>query len=262
MSGDVAIVTGAGSGIGRATCVELVRRGLRVLAVGRDGAKLAETTRLCAGEGGGSGCEVLSVDVSRYEGVVAMVGRAAAMGRVAALVNNAGLGLVRTIEESTPEVIDETMRINAMSPAWAIREVWPLFKGEFARDPGFRGVVVNVTSMATVDPFPGFFAYAASKAAANLLIASTAKEGAAIGVRAFAVAPGAVETPMLRAAFDEKFVPREATLEPEEVARVIGACVCGERDRFTGRVIHVVPEAARGWFREWRAGHQWVVEGE
>jgi NAD(P)-dependent dehydrogenase (short-subunit alcohol dehydrogenase family) len=257
MSGDVAIVTGAGSGIGRATCVELVRRGLRLLAVGRDLQKLRETARLC-----GASCEVLAVDVSRVNGVLAMVARACAMGRVAALVNNAGVGLVRTIEESTPEVIDETMRINAMSPAWAIHELWPMFRRAFEADRSFRGAVVNVTSMATVDPFPGFFAYAASKAAANLLIASAAKEGAAIGVRAFAVAPGAVETPMLRAAFDESVVPREAALEPGAVARVIGACVGGERDGFNGRVIHVVPEAARGWFAQWRREHAWVVEGE
>lgn len=253
--GDVAIVTGGGSGIGRATCVELARRGLRVLAVGRDGAKLDGTARLC-------GCQTLSADVSRVEGVAAMVERGVAMGRVSVLVNNAGVGLVRSIAETTPGVVEETMRINAMSPAWAIHAVWGVFEREFARDAGFRGVVVNVTSMATVDPFPGFFAYAASKAAANLLIASAAKEGAKIGVRAFAVAPGAVETDMLRSAFDETVVPRGEALEPEDVARVIGTCVGGERDGFNGRVIHVVPEAARAWFAQWRRENPWVVEGE
>jgi NAD(P)-dependent dehydrogenase (short-subunit alcohol dehydrogenase family) len=114
---------------------------------------------------------------------------------------------------------------------------------------------VNVSSIATVDPFPGFFAYAASKAALNLMTASAAKEGANVGIRAFAVAPGAVETPMLRASFDAKAVPPEACLEPESVARVIVACATGLRDADSGRVIPVVPEAARQWLHGWYDAH-------
>ena len=99
--------------------------------------------------------------------------------------------------------------------------------------------MVNVSSMATQDPFPGFFAYAASKAALNLMARSCATEGREHGIRAFAVAPGAVETDMLRAAFGEDVIPREQTLDPDTVARVIVECVTGERDAQNGDTIPV-----------------------
>jgi NAD(P)-dependent dehydrogenase (short-subunit alcohol dehydrogenase family) len=100
--------------------------------------------------------------------------------------------------------------------------------------------IVNVSSVASIDPFPTLTPYGASKAALNTLTRGCANEGAAVGIKAFAVAPGAVETEMLRAIFSEEQVPRSATLHPEQVAEVVVACAVGARDEENGGVVVVV----------------------
>jgi NAD(P)-dependent dehydrogenase (short-subunit alcohol dehydrogenase family) len=93
--------------------------------------------------------------------------------------------------------------------------------------------------MATTDPFPGFFIYAAAKAGVNLMAKSCAKEGREFGIRAFSVAPGAVETPMLRALFSEVQLPPEKCLSPDDVAKVVVECIAGERDTQNGETIFI-----------------------
>jgi NAD(P)-dependent dehydrogenase (short-subunit alcohol dehydrogenase family) len=96
-----------------------------------------------------------------------------------------------------------------------------------------------VSTLGTTDPFPGFFAYAASKSAVDSFARSIRAEGKAIGVKAFAVNPGCVETEILRRNFPEKVIPREKALPPEAVAEVIVACACGDRDADNGNAIVV-----------------------
>jgi NAD(P)-dependent dehydrogenase (short-subunit alcohol dehydrogenase family) len=261
----VAIITGAGSGIGRATAIELARDGFDLLLAGRTEASLRTTAELVANEanrassmraGVGRPLRVLVHvdDLSTPGGNLAMIeacGRE--LGRLDALINNAGQAEIAPIERSTPKLIDRIFRINALGPAYAIHYAWPALLTS-ARS-GRRPAIVNISSIATVDPLPGFFAYAASKAALNLLTQSTAKEGADLGVRAFCVAPGAVETPMLRSAFDESKVPRNQALAPEVVARVIAQCLRGEHDTHVGRAIPVLPESAKGWYQTWVRDH-------
>jgi NAD(P)-dependent dehydrogenase (short-subunit alcohol dehydrogenase family) len=86
----------------------------------------------------------------------------------------------------------------------------------------------------------GFFAYAGAKAAVNLQALCAAREGAAHNIRAFAIAPGAVETAMLRAIITEEELPREVTLPPEAIARMILECIDGRRDAENGGVIRVM----------------------
>jgi NAD(P)-dependent dehydrogenase (short-subunit alcohol dehydrogenase family) len=98
-------------------------------------------------------------------------------------------------------------------------------------------VIVNVSSLAARDPFPGFFAYGAAKAGLNLLGLSLARQGASIGVRVCTVAPGAVETPLFRSLMTPEQFPTENTLSPEDVARVIGQCATGDLRFTSGEVI-------------------------
>ena len=93
------------------------------------------------------------------------------------------------------------------------RAVWPLMKAQGG------GVIINMSSMAAVDPFPGFAVYGASKAWVNLFSQATASEGKPHGIRVFSVAPGAVETGLMRASFPD--FPADKTLAPDEVAAVI-----------------------------------------
>lgn len=241
MNGQVALITGGGSGIGRAVACALAGAGWSVAIVGRRGEALAETASLT---GAAERVLTLALDVSKSAAAAEAVARTVErFGRLDALINNAGSAPLATIDKTTPEMLQACFAVNALAPGYVIAAAWGVFKRQAeeakARGESPRATVVNVSSMATRDPFAGFFAYAAAKASVNLMAQSCAKEGRAIGVRGFAVAPGAVETPMLRSNFPEKMIPRAKALAPEDVARVIAACVLGERDAENGQVIWV-----------------------
>jgi NAD(P)-dependent dehydrogenase (short-subunit alcohol dehydrogenase family) len=93
-----------------------------------------------------------------------------------------------------------------------------------------------------VDPFAGFFAYAAAKASVNLFARSCAKEGRTLGIKAFAIAPGAVETRMLRAIFPESALPPDKAMPPEKIAGIMLECIDGKRDAENGTTILVSGE--------------------
>ncbi len=234
--GPVAIVTGAGTGIGLALCQRLATRGYRLVLAGRRREPLESAAAALNTES-----LIHIADMGKPDDAQAVVDAAAeAFGRLDALVNNAGGGPLAPIDEHTPDMIRQTLETNTLGPAVAIARAWPIFIRQGA------GCIVNVSSRASVDPFPGFFAYAASKAGVNLLAKSAASEGAAHGIRAFAVAPGAVETPLLRALFDEATIPRNQTMAPDTVAAVIEACVIGDHDDKSGETIHVSAESPEG----------------
>lgn len=234
----VALVTGAGSGIGRATARALAARGYRCSLIGRTEATLRET-------GAGLGAEgedwtLVAADLSTEAGVSAAAGGTLeAFGRLDALVNNAGWSPLRPIGACSYGQIREIFDVNAVGPLALIAACW----GAFERQRS--GCVVNVSTYSTIDPFPGLGVYGAAKAALNLIVRGIMNETSAWGevrpgvpaMRAFAVAPGAVETPLLRSLFPESSLPRERTLEPEAVAEVIVECVVGERDRQVGETI-------------------------
>jgi NAD(P)-dependent dehydrogenase (short-subunit alcohol dehydrogenase family) len=233
----VAIVTGAGSGVGRATAVMLGARAWAVALVGRRREPLEETAELVGGE-----TLILVADVATDEGARSVVrDTVAAFGRLDAIVNNAAAGPSKPVERFTWAELEALYRVNAIGPEITIAEAWPTFAAQHA-ETGSTARVVNVSSMATIDPFPGLTPYAATKAALNLLTKGCANEGAAVGVKAFAVAPGATETAMLRAIISEDLLPAARTLTPEQVAAVIVACIAGERDDENGSVI-LVPSA-------------------
>ncbi|MEQ8850760.1 MAG: SDR family oxidoreductase [Phycisphaerales bacterium] len=225
----VAIITGASSGIGLAVAHALHDRGWRLALVARNEQRLQSAAAELSGD---ALPLLLSADVGRIDDVDRIVTQTLErFGRIDALVNNAGTAPLHTIEETSLAVIESAYRVNAIGPAALISLIWP----EFIRHKG--GCVVNVSTMGTADPFPGFFAYASSKAATNLMALACANEGAEHGIRAFAVAPGAVETPMLRSLFDEKRIPSEQCLTPDDVASVIVECILGGRDDENGQTI-------------------------
>ena len=235
----VAIVTGAGSGIGRATALTLARSGLQVVLVGRREAALEETADMLP-DGAESLCIPLDVsDPATAEEMVA--GCVARFGRLDVLVNNAGLAPLLPIDKTDAATIQQVYMTNAVGPACAIAAAWPVFmrqhaNGDFA-PIGHR--IVNVSTLGTSDPFPGFFAYAASKASLNTMAMSCAMEGKPFAVKAFSVAPGAVETSMLRAIFPETVLPASKCMTPQRVAEEILACVMGERDAMNGKTIYL-----------------------
>jgi NAD(P)-dependent dehydrogenase (short-subunit alcohol dehydrogenase family) len=238
----VAVVTGAGSGIGRAVAVALAGKGFVVVVVGRTAGPLEETAGLLAAAGGRG--VPMPADVSKREQVEEVIRRTAGeLGRVDVLVNNAGFAPAVPIAELSPEVWREILDTNLSSVFYATRAAWPVMAGQ-AVSPvtGARGVIVNISSMASKDPFPGLGAYGVAKAGVNLLSLATAREGQAAGIRVLCVAPAAVETPMFRqlvAGMGGPEIPTETILRPEDVAGVVMEGVMGALRHCAGETVFV-----------------------
>ena len=230
----VAIVTGASSGVGRSTAVMLGAAGYDVVLVGRDVKRLEEAAAMVRDERRDAATLTLSVDLSDAQATRAIVDRTLeTFGRVDAIANVAGRAQSCPIERITDQEWRLTIDTNVSCVMHLTSAAWPAFRKQNA------GVIVNVSSLASIDPFPGFAMYAPAKAALNMFTLVTAREGAAIGVKAVTIAPGAIETPMLRSLFSEKTLPTENTLDPDEVAAVIVDCVTGKRAFAVGEVIQL-----------------------
>ena len=233
----VAIITGAGSGIGRATAIALAGAGLNLVLVGRRAEALDETAEGLPEE---VESQCVSLDISDPASGEEMVASCIArFGRLDVLVNNAAIAPLLPIGATDAATIQNVYMTNAVGPACAIAAAWPVFERQHREHRAGRigACIVNVSTLGTADPFPGFFAYASSKASLNVMAQSCANEGKEIGVRAFSVAPGAVETPMLRAIFSEDVLPTARCMTSQRVAEEILACVMGQRDDQNGKTI-------------------------
>lgn len=227
----VAIVTGAGSGVGRSVARILLAQGWNVALVGRTETTLRETAE------SNENALVLAADIADPNQAPAIIKQTVdAFGRVDALVNNAGMASLVPIKDATMESLRESFDVNAFGPALLIAAAFPLMSEQKS------GRIVNVASKGISDPFPGFFAYAAAKSALDSFTRSVHNEGKRQGVKAFTVAPGAIETPMLRGMWNEKQLPADHTLDPEQVAELVVACASGERDPQSGETIFILPE--------------------
>lgn len=188
--GKVAIVTGASSGIGRATTLGLAAAGATVVAVGRDEAALEA---VCAEvRAAGQRAEVLAMDVTGAGAPAAIVKETIARcGRIDVLVNAAGIIASAGVRETTDEGFDAMMDINVRATFRLLREAAPALVET-------KGAVVNLSSVAGTRAFPGLFAYCVSKAAVDQVTRCAALDLAASGVRVNAVNPGVVVTNLHR----------------------------------------------------------------
>lgn len=244
-----ALITGAGSGIGRAVAIALGNSGYALALVGRRRQPLEETAELT----GSPETLVLTGDLSVAGEAGAIVEAAAAglseSGGLDVLVNNAGEAALVPIGLMTPAAWDRALAANASSAAYCTIAAWRHLAIS-------GGTIVNIASMAVYDPLEGFMAYGAAKAAMAHLTVSSAKEGGPSGVTAYCLCPGAVETPMLRSVIDEATVPRSATLQPEDVAAAVLACVRGEHLASNGQAIPILPAASADWWSQWQTSHR------
>lgn len=225
----VGLVTGGSRGIGRATAVAMAKAGYAVITCGRDSASLAKVSEEL---------EETGVPIATVVADLSEVGEAEKLihfaidrfGRIDLLVNNAGAAPRASIDEITAADFDRAVAVNIGATFHTTRSAWPAMR----RQGG--GTVINISSMASIDPFPGFQVYGACKAWVNLFTKAIADEGRPLGIRAFALALGAVETQMLRSAFP-KF-PAEQTLDPAQVAETILALSSSSLLHASGSTIH------------------------
>jgi NAD(P)-dependent dehydrogenase (short-subunit alcohol dehydrogenase family) len=230
--GRVALVTGAGRGIGRAVARRLSDEGLRVALTARSEDQLQETAASCAGE-----TLVLPVDILRPgapDGLVAEV--AGVWGPVDVLVANAGIGFSARVDRTSDEDWQRVIDLNLTATFRCLRAVIPAM-----REAGYGRIVV-VASMASKVGEPYLSAYTASKHGVLGLVRSAAMELARTGVTVNAVCPGYVDTPMTdatvrgivemtkrseaeaRAILNAK-QPTGRLVTPEEVADAVWTCI-------------------------------------
>ena len=238
----VSLVTGASSGIGRATAEAMARQGARVgvnYCKNQDGAKqAAETIRKAGGE-----ALVIRADVTRTADVLAMVEAVRKeWGRIDILVNNAGDLLARrTLADMTEEYWDQIMALNLKSAFLCVRAVWE----EMAVRKS--GCIINVSSIAGRNGGgPGAAAYAAAKGGLLTYTKSLAKELAPHGIRVNGIAPGVIATPFHERHTSAEIMQRLVPLIPlgragtaEEIADVIVFLASPAARYITGETLEV-----------------------
>ena len=222
LTGQVALVTGGGRGVGRRIAVELAAAGARVAVAARTSEQVAEAGRQIGGL-------ALTADVSDRQSVDAMVERTEReLGPIDLLVNNAGVG-------NTPEPIWEhdpvewwrVFEINVLGAYLCSRAV---LRGMVARG---SGRIVNVGSGASYLPRPSSTSYAASKAALGRFGEVLATVAAPHGVKVFVISPGLVRTAMT-----EHFGDDAPWTPPELAPRLVRVLASGRADALAGRYIH------------------------
>jgi NAD(P)-dependent dehydrogenase (short-subunit alcohol dehydrogenase family) len=239
--GKVAVVTGGGSGIGLATCARLAKDGFTVAVL---------DVRPAAAEG--TAAMTLRCDVTDESDittcVTAVLGQ---LGGIDVLVNNAGITGSRQAARCHETPIEEWDRVHAVNvrgPFLCSRAVLPSM---IARGSGH---IITVASVAGLVAFPGRCAYTASKGAALMLTRSIAVDYAAAGIRANAVCPGMVYTPMtswrldqpeLRAEVEER-IPAGRVAAPEEIADAVALLASGRLGYMTGHPL-VVDGGMSAW---------------
>ncbi|MEO6436439.1 MAG: SDR family oxidoreductase [Tepidisphaeraceae bacterium] len=253
LKGQKALVTGANSGIGRAVAVALCRAGADVVInyrSGDDGARetIEEATH-CGCDSNGRAIAI-QADVSREDDVRNMFERMIAeFGTIDILVPNAGLQQDSPIENMTLAQWNTVLGVNLTGQFLCCREAIREFKRRGVRRETSvaAGKIICMSSVHEVIPWAGHVNYAASKGGVMLMMKSLAQEVAPYRIRVNSIGPGAIRTPINRAAWETpeayrellKLIPYKRIGEPEDIARAAVWLASDEADYITGTTLFI-----------------------
>ncbi|TCK75701.1 SDR family oxidoreductase [Acidipila rosea] len=227
LADQVAVVTGAGRGIGEAISRRLASMGARVILVARDPQRLQEVAAAIKADG--QLAEAIPTDLTDEPAIAALAGQVKERwGRCDVLVNNAGIGEIgQPLHEMKPEAWDRLMATNLRAPYLMIRALAPTMIA------AGRGHIVNISSLAGKNPLPNGAAYSASKWGLNGLTYSVAEELRPHGIRVSVIAPGSVNTGFGGGGGKNA----EKKIQPEDVAAIVAMLVTQAPQSFVSEVL-------------------------
>jgi 3-oxoacyl-[acyl-carrier protein] reductase len=227
LAGQVAVITGAGRGIGAAIALELTRLGVTAVLSGRTRATLDSAARAIADAGGKA--EVVPCDVTTLQSVdTAAKHVEASFGRVDILVNNAGIGgFGGPLHQLPPDAWDEILNTNLRGVFYMTRAFAPMMIR--ARS----GHIINISSLAGKNALPNGAAYAASKWGLNGLSYSMAEELRGHNIRVAVICPGSTNTDLGPHAGKD----HSKMLQPEDVAHAVAMLVTQSAQSFVSEIL-------------------------
>ncbi len=227
LADQVAVVTGAGRGIGEAISRRLASMGARVILVARDPQRLQEVAAAIKADG--QLAEAIPTDLTEEPAIAGLAGQVKERwGRCDILVNNAGIGEIgQPLHEMKPEAWDRLMATNLRAPYLMIRALAPTMIA------AGRGHIVNISSLAGKNPLPNGAAYSASKWGLNGLTYSVAEELRPHGIRVSVIAPGSVNTGFGGGGGKNA----EKKIQPEDVAAIVAMLVTQAPQSFVSEVL-------------------------
>ena len=212
LEGNVALVTGASRGVGRAISVALAAEGATVVLAGRAVDKLKETSKLVEKTGGKA--EIVELELADEESIkncIKAVGDK--FGRLDILVNNAGITHSAKLEETATEDWDICMAVNARGPFIVCRQAIPLLKKSEA------AAIINISSVVGIKGYPLQSAYTASKHALRGMSISLAEELKGTNIRVHVLCPGGINTEMVGRVRPD--IKKDELIDPAEIAELV-----------------------------------------
>lgn len=211
LEGQVALVSGGGTGIGRAIAVALGQEGVKVVICGRRLEPLEETVQSIEATGGQG--RAVQADVSQADEVQRLVETATdTFGPINILVNNAGINGSGYIHDHELETWDRVMAVNLRGPFLLARAVLPSMRAQR------QGHIINISSESGLEYYEGNGAYGVSKHALNALGEYIQRENQELGIRVNTICPGMVLTEMSQ---NSPGLNHDKCLQPEEIAELV-----------------------------------------
>ncbi|MFO7902551.1 MAG: SDR family NAD(P)-dependent oxidoreductase [Planctomycetota bacterium] len=237
LEGKVAIITGAGRGIGRSIAHALAGKGVRVALAARSAEELERVREEIEAAGGRASC--FPADISDEQQAVALVQNTVdRYRRLDILVNNAGTGAFGPLAETTTEQWDHLMRVNARGPFILCREAIPHLREQE------RSYIVNISSVVGVKGYENQSAYSASKHALMGMTKALAREVREQGIRIHAICPGGVDTRLVTRARPD--LDPSVLMQAEEIADAVLFLVTRDGNAVIDE-IHLRRESSTPW---------------